>query len=124
MAIKHAAMGLVTGAVLTAAVMMAPDGGHGQPRSHQWPKVRAEHLAVNPACRVCKSKSNVEVHHKQPFHLHPELELDPSNLITLCSNPNCKSHLTLGHLGDYQLSNPNVDEDAGLIGKRREDARK
>jgi hypothetical protein len=86
-----------------------------QSRSPQWPAVRKKHLAEHSSCAVCNGKRKLEVHHKQPFHKYPELELDPSNLITLCEDwsygLNC--HLLVGHLGNYKDINTNVDKDAG-----------
>jgi 5-methylcytosine-specific restriction protein A len=83
-------------------------------RSNGWPKVRAEFLKTHPACCVCGSTKNLEVHHVLPVHLFPEKELDPNNLITLCESKkygvNC--HLFFGHLGDYKKYNPNVRKDA------------
>ena len=82
-------------------------------RSGHWPKVRAAHLALHPACEVCGDTKRVNVHHKLPFHLHPELELDPENLITLCEDEhfvNC--HLFVGHLGNFRGYNPDVVNDA------------
>ena len=83
-------------------------------RSPHWPKVRADHLFVNPACSGCGKKKNLEVHHIQPYHEHPELELDTENLTTLCETYedglNC--HLLLGHLGNYKSVNKTVLKDA------------
>lgn len=78
-------------------------------RSSRWPTVRAEHLRLHPACAVCGGTDKVEVHHVKPFHLHPELELDPSNFISLCEARafvNC--HLFVGHLGNFKSFNPDV----------------
>lgn len=86
----------------------------GTARSTHWPAVRARHLALFSHCAVCGGTKALEVHHKRPFHLHPELELDPDNLITLCENKadgvNC--HLFVGHLGSFKSFNPDVDADA------------
>ena len=83
-------------------------------RSGHWPTVRKHHLEAHPACEVCgHSGEKVNVHHKLPFHLHPQLELDPSNLITLCEDEgfvNC--HLFVGHLGNFHGYNPDVETDA------------
>lgn len=86
-------------------------------RSSKWPTVRKHHLENNPTCAVCGGTSTLEVHHKRPYHSHPELELDPDNLITLCESKskgglNC--HLVFGHLTNYKKINPNVDEDAAI----------
>jgi len=88
----------------------------GAKRSSKWRKVRKKHLALHPECFICRSKKNLEVHHIIPFHIAPDKELDPKNLITLCENKkygiNC--HLLVGHLGNYQNINPNVLLDATL----------
>lgn len=89
-------------------------------RSGHWQKVRAEHLAKHPACEVCgHDGEKVNVHHIRPFHLHPDLELDPKNLITLCEDEgfvNC--HLFIGHLGNFKGWNPAVIADAAQFHKK------
>lgn len=97
----------------------------GKKRSSDWPKVRAEHLKKNSTCAVCDGKAKLEVHHIKPFHEHPELELDPNNLITLCESKNngINCHLAFGHLGHYQAANPTVRRDA-LSWNRKLKARK
>lgn len=83
-------------------------------RSRLWPKARLEHLARQPTCQVCGVSWSLEVHHILPFHQYPDLELCPSNMITLCQSKaggvNC--HLAVGHLGDYRRFNPHVVEDS------------
>jgi 5-methylcytosine-specific restriction endonuclease McrA len=89
----------------------------GAPRSSQWPRVRAAHLAIHPACEACGTRDDLNVHHVLPFHSHPERELDPTNLITLCRH----HHLTLGHVCPDgrrnwgECSNPNVRKDAARL---------
>ncbi len=89
-------------------------------RSAQWVKVRKEHLKQHSLCEVCGSKTNLNVHHIKPYHSHPELELTPENLITLCENTkkgiNC--HLLIGHLGNYKKINPHCIEDAKIWCKK------
>lgn len=86
----------------------------GFKRSSHWAGVRKTHLSMQPSCQVCGGLKKLEVHHIHPFHTHPELELEPVNLITLCENGrdgvNC--HLLFGHLGDYKSVNESVCEDA------------
>ena len=61
-------------------------------RDSRWPAVRALHLKREPVCRACGTKEALEVHHRLPFHTHPDLELDDGrdgtgrdgNLLTLC----------------------------------------
>lgn len=83
-------------------------------RSSSWPSVRRKHLAEHPTCEVCGGTEKLEVHHIKAFHLHPELELDPDNLITLCEagTNGMVCHRTVGHLGSYQSYNVSVREDA------------
>lgn len=86
----------------------------GQKRSSRWRKVRRAYLKQYPTCFVCDSKKKIEVHHLVPFHLAPDQELNPLNLVTLCENKkygiNC--HLLIGHLGNYRRINMNCMIDA------------
>ena len=86
----------------------------GMARSNRWPTVRKNFLLKNPVCVVCGGNKQLEVHHKKPFHLHPQLELDPKNLITLCEElkdgVNC--HLFIGHAGNFKGYNADVAGDA------------
>jgi hypothetical protein len=86
----------------------------GPQRSSKWATVRKEHLKNNPKCAVCEGTKQLNVHHIQPFHLHPNLELEPSNLITLCENASYGiiCHILIGHLGNYKNINPNSVLDA------------
>ena len=86
----------------------------GKTRSKQWPSVRKQHLKTNPTCAVCGGKTKLEVHHKVPFHENPYLELNPSNLITLCESKSfgVVCHLFVGHSGNYKKINKDVDKDA------------
>lgn len=43
----------------------------------------------------------LQVHHVKPFKEQPELELDSSNLITLCLLRDC--HVDIGHGGHYKF---------------------
>jgi 5-methylcytosine-specific restriction protein A len=88
-------------------------------RSSMWPKIRKYFIAVNNRCSSCGKTRGLEVHHKKPFHLFPELELDSGNLITLCSNPRC--HLDKGHLGYWKSYNPSVVDDCNIWNKKYKD---
>src|SRR5271166_1802855 len=57
---------------------------HEESRSPKWPAVRAAHLAIEPACAFCGHTKDLQVHHILEFRVRPDLELEPSNLITLC----------------------------------------
>lgn len=82
-------------------------------RSPKWESVRKEWLANHKHCAACGSSEKLQVHHKKPFHLHPELELNAENLITLCEDPKgLECHLKIGHLGNWKSFNPSVENDA------------
>jgi len=84
----------------------------GQERSPEWPSVEREHRLREPACAACGYKGDgIQVHHIKPFHLHPQLELDPNNLITLCQVDGREHHLLLGHLDDWESFNEHVRSD-------------
>ena len=89
-------------------------------RSSQWPHVRVEHLTRWPTCAACGSIEALNVHHVEPFHAEPELELEPTNLITLCR----RHHFEIGHDPDgpwapgrpsWSRSNPRVRIDAAAV---------
>jgi HNH endonuclease len=85
---------------------------HGHARSPEWPRVEREHRLREPACVACGYTGHgIQVHHIKPFHLHPQLELDPNNLITLCEVSGRDHHLLLGHLDDWESYNVNVRDD-------------
>ena len=89
------------------------------PRSSQWRSVRGAYLKLHPNCEACGADGTlgpIEVHHVVPFSTDPSLELDPTNLISLCrAGNNC--HLNIGHHPrgsprDWSKSNPDVRADA------------
>ena len=87
----------------------------GAKRHKDWRRTRKEHLTSHPTCQACGGAKGLEVHHLYPFHLFPDLELSPKNLMTLCTKPrygikNC--HLLYGHLGNFKNLNPNAWSDA------------
>ena len=99
----------------------APDRTAGKERSPEWSKVRDAHLLKEPTCQVCGGKTKLNVHHIRPFHLHPELELDPTNLITLCngSKGTIACHIRLGHFDNFKDKwNPNIEVESALWRKR------
>lgn len=92
----------------------------GVPRSPKWPALRKVHIEAFPQCEVCgqvEPKDQREVHHVKAYHLHPELELEPSNLRTV--HRNCfggfPGHCFAGHLMDWSDINPNFDFDASYL---------
>jgi hypothetical protein len=81
-------------------------------RSEKWPAVRKAFINLHPMCEVCGGTKKLQVHHCLPFHLHPDLELVESNLITLCEQGNGNHHYFVGHLENWKAYNPSVHEDA------------
>jgi hypothetical protein len=81
-------------------------------RSSKWSQVRKNHLKSNDKCAACGTDKDLEVHHIVPVHINADLELDPDNLITLCSR---SCHLLIGHLMDFKSWNPHVIHDAKNI---------
>lgn len=77
------------------------------PRSGKWPRLAKIHLSLHPYCAVCETKKLCVPHHIKPFHLHPALELDPDNLITLCP----PHHLLFGHLMNWRSVDLQVVEE-------------
>lgn len=80
-------------------------------RSPKWTQVRKEHIKNNPFCIACGRDKKLEVHHIVPVHISPELELAPSNLVTLCADP---CHLLFGHLMNFKSYNKMVIEDCSV----------
>jgi len=97
---------------------------YGAKRSPEWRRVRAIHLFENPSCLLCGGIKKVEVHHIIPFHMKPESELDPANLVTLCESGKggVTCHLAFGHLGNYQRFNPYVVQDCVAYSRRMKSA--
>ena len=94
----------------------------GNRRSALWPKVRAAFLREHPVCAACGVSKDLELHHVRPYHLHPELELDFANLITLCDYAGRGCHFCLGHLYDWRRWNPHVREDADWFWRRMKES--
>ena len=78
----------------------------GVPRSGSWYSTRNEFIKSNNECECCGSKKNLQVHHKVPFCVDPDRELDMDNLMTLCAD----CHFQIGHCGWWASYNPNVEE--------------
>ena len=97
-------------------VIDAAHGKHpiGTARSDHWPVVRKAHLKDHPDCAVCGGNEKLQVHHIRPFHIHPELELEPTNLVTLCESGGSNCHLLFGHLKNFKSFNVNVLADSAL----------
>lgn len=107
-----------------APVMAVANAAHScglTNRSSRWPTVRKAWLKDHSTCAACGGTYCLQVHHKEPFHLHPEKELDMKNFITLCECGPGDHHLNLGHLGNWKSFNPHVEADAAQFAKRVKD---
>ena len=89
------------------------------PRSPLWRGVRDAYAKAHPKCEFngCDGKFPIAVHHVIPFHVDPNRELDPNNLISACSTgyaedgtPSPNHHLFAAHRGKYSNDNPLVRE--------------
>ena len=89
--------------------------GHGMARSPKWPGVQKLHLKFHPVCEACGSTKKLNVHHKHPFHLFPQFELDMNNLITLCMDPEKECHILIGHGDNFKDYNPDVETDSQKV---------
>lgn len=84
----------------------------GTPRHPLWRRVRALWLREHPSCAACGGTEALEVHHLRPYHLFPELELDPANLLSLCDAPSRSCHRRVGHAYRWDLWVPTARQDA------------
>ena len=80
------------------------------PRSPKWQALRNAYIKAHPSCIVCGRKAE-EVHHLRSFATAPELELDLSNLRSVCHD----CHFAIGHLFNFQHENPSLDLHARIL---------
>lgn len=80
-------------------------------RSPQWAKAQRDFKRSHPYCIACGGTTFLQVHHIVPVSNAPELELEASNLLTLCMGAN-DCHFFLGHGGNFKRYNPRVREHA------------
>ena len=92
-------------------------------RAPRWPKLRREHLEREPRCAACGTKEGVVPHHVVLVSVDPRMELEPTNLITLCESKTHNCHLIWGHLLDWSKGNPHVRADAAAYFARLQEAR-
>lgn len=78
-------------------------------RSGAWRGLEKRILQAQSSCEVCGATVRLQVHHVKPFHLHPDLEMEPDNLVVLCMGKN-ECHLQIGHGGAFRYFNPKVRE--------------
>jgi hypothetical protein len=107
----HRTQSQILEAQRSKALLASP---HEEPRSPHWPTVRKHHLQREPVCAVCGTKEDLDVHHILSFHTHPELELEDSNLITLCRH----DHWVWGHLLDWKADDPDIRQHIAVFKER------
>lgn len=96
----------------------------GALRSSNWRITRNIYLQRFPKCEACGNKNNLIVHHKKPFYLYPELEVNIDNLITLCEGKTMNCHFVLGHCFlNWKCYNPNIKSDIGIINNIKNNAK-
>lgn len=95
---------LSLGLMLDASQPGHPD--NPSKRSAHWPAARAAHLKKQPVCCISGLAHDLDVHHAQPFHEKPELELEESNLRTVFR----PLHFVVAHLCNWKSWNAAFDE--------------
>jgi len=60
--------------------------------SAEWRRVVRSVRVRDGGCVVCHSARDTHIHHVQSFAEHPELRLDPDNLVTLCRKHHHDTH--------------------------------
>ena len=86
--------------------LSAPDGAS---MNWSWQTCRKAYLAkVGKVCECCGSTKSIEVHHKLPRHIRPDLALDHDNLIALCGGGR-GCHFHIGHLNSYFTYNAAIE---------------
>jgi len=90
----------------------------GVRRSSKWPAKRRQVLERFRACAVTGITTELEVHHIQPFHLFPELELVDYVKRVLTEHASFNAHFWIGHLGDWKSYNEHIKSDADWLLER------
>jgi len=91
-------------------------GSMGASRSPKWEQFKKQFELTHPKiCAVCGRKNKNQLHHKLPFHISPENELNADNVMWLCEGLGTGNHhLWWGHLGNFKSWNVNVTEDTSI----------
>jgi 5-methylcytosine-specific restriction protein A len=103
------------------SVADALQGKPAVPRFPKWPTVRRHFLEKHSTCEACGGKEDLEAHHVKAFHMHPELELDDSNLCCLCEHKDRECHFRYGHAWNWKDICPTVRADVATELKRVHD---
>lgn len=72
----------------------------GNYHTPEWRALKRRTVEEHPWCAMCGAAGRLEVHHIKPVRCHPELMLEPANLMVLCHA--CHSVVTRGEIGERQ----------------------
>lgn len=90
----------------------------GGVRNPAWANFRKTY--IKNKCEVCGATRGLTIHHRLPFHLFPEKELDINNIITLCDWKANNCHWRFGHLfQSWSSYNEKVEEVATIFRQQR-----
>ena len=81
-----------------------------------WKKMRSNHLALYPECRICEDPNDVHVHHLR-YRGKKGVDEKPGDLVTLCSFHHNDFHRIYGQAGNHKGSL--VDNTIAYIAERR-----
>ena len=85
-------------------------------RSSKWSALEKSFKKQFPTCACCRTNKKVQIHHIVPFHVSPELELEPTNLISLCMSKRM-CHLQIAHCGSFRKWTENIRQYASILSK-------
>ena len=95
----------------------------GMKRSPKWSALQKQLVKEHPFCSACLKTKNLIAHHKKPFSLFPELELEKSNILILCEGSVVNCHFLWGHCFlNWKSYNENVERDIQIITNLRNNA--
>jgi len=85
---------------------------------YQVTKAKNKHRKKHPVCRQCGLKSSffgrkLDVHHKLPVHVNPDMACEPENFVTLCR----PHHFKIGHLSNWKDWNVKVMDTISALSK-------
>ncbi len=78
---------------------------------YQWSKLAKTFIKTHNTCVLCTTLKNLEVHHKKPWQLFPDLRYNEKNLITLCR----ECHFRFGHCLNWKNYNDKIEELSSVI---------
>ena len=88
----------------------------GAARSPGWLVFKRNYEKTHPKkCPICEN-TKCDLHHKRAFQSNPELETNEENVVWLCNGiGTLQHHRGVGHLGNFQSINENIDEDIKVL---------